>query len=58
MGLDFSAEFVEVLHDGAVYGACEVRMLVCNIACLVPNIVIHILVRKYKRVLHWAAPSR
>jgi len=46
MSLDFGVKFVEVLYDGAIYGPCKVRMLVCNIACLVPNIIIHVLVRK------------
>jgi len=46
MSLDFGVQFVEVLYDGAIYGPCKVRMLVCNIACLVPNIIIHVLVRK------------
>ena len=45
MGFDLRSQLLEVLHNRAVDGATEVRVLVCDRACLVANAVEDILPR-------------
>ena len=43
MCFDLRSQLLEVLHNRAIDGATEVRVLVCNRACLVANAVEDIL---------------